>query len=86
MKPEKVNVLIGKKRTELINPIRLANGDWKRYTYSWNVNYAVSATLEPGEKYEDVLAFLSRDLKRQVNESFPGDTVAEPKVQLVLVK
>jgi len=77
MKAEKVSVLVGKKKTQSIQ-------DPKKFSWSWNINYGVTGTLEPGEKYEDVLASLSHDLKRQVNEAF-GEP-AEQKVQLFIVK
>jgi hypothetical protein len=77
MKIEKVNALIGKKKTELINQ---APGG-KKFVWSWNVNYGVTATLEPGESYKEALRNLNIELSRMVNESL-GE---ENKVKLTLV-
>jgi len=81
MKPDKVSVLVGKKRTELINPVQQMDGKMKYFVHSWDIHYSVAATLDPGEDYHNALRHLNNEVKRMVNDAF-GD---ETKVKLELV-
>lgn len=74
MRPEKVNVLIGKKKTQVISKPG-------SFVWSWDVHYGVTATLDPGESYHNALRTLNVEVRRLVNEAFGEDT----PVKLTLV-
>uniref|UniRef100_A0A6M3KYD5 Uncharacterized protein n=1 Tax=viral metagenome TaxID=1070528 RepID=A0A6M3KYD5_9ZZZZ len=67
MKPAKISVLIGKKKTQVISKPG-------SFVWSWDIHYGVTATLDPGESYHDVLRTLNVEIKRLVNEAFGEET------------